>query len=294
MRTLLTIVLLASGVLLSKQLATGHSAGEALAADERSVDAPGFRIEFLRGKLRIEGHTQSAGHERRLSDTATRAFPSAEADLVFVPFGIVPDYWQDSTLLLLDALAATHSASATLSPGSVSIKGIGTADWPRRERELQASLPEPIELSIDMTIADPGVDIAAVCARALSTYRSGDIRFKESGTEFRRSAYGELQRLVAIADTCRDSTIAITGHSDSSGEESSNRRLSLARATAVADYLHWHGVAAHRLLVTGAGSGSPVADNATRHGRSLNRRIDIELRPGAPDPVSPRPARQGS
>jgi outer membrane protein OmpA-like peptidoglycan-associated protein len=34
-----------------------------------------------------------------------------------------------------------------------------------------------------------------------------------------------------------------------------------------------HGVALHRMAVISYGEGSPVADNGTREGRALNRRV---------------------
>jgi OOP family OmpA-OmpF porin len=87
-----------------------------------------------------------------------------------------------------------------------------------------------------------------------------------------------LDKIIEVADDCRDSTIAITGHSDSSGNETWNRRLSVARAQAVADYITRGGITPARLLVEGLGSAVPIADNATAQGRSINRRIEFELR----------------
>ena len=69
----------------------------------------------------------------------------------------------------------------------------------------------------------------------------------------------------------------MTGHTDASGSEGWNQHLSMQRAQAVGDYLVSGGVDRARLLLAGVGSSSPIADDSTRYGRSLNRRIDIEL-----------------
>jgi outer membrane protein OmpA-like peptidoglycan-associated protein len=45
----------------------------------------------------------------------------------------------------------------------------------------------------------------------------------------------------------------------------------------VGDYIVDGGVERARLLVAGAGSSAPIADDSTRYGRSLNRRIEIKL-----------------
>jgi OOP family OmpA-OmpF porin len=55
----------------------------------------------------------------------------------------------------------------------------------------------------------------------------------------------------------------------------------LLRANAVGDYLEEKGIDRGRLAISGAGSAVPIADNATRYGRSQNRRIEIAL--GNPD-----------
>ena len=43
------------------------------------------------------------------------------------------------------------------------------------------------------------------------------------------------------------------------------------------------GIDPERMVVAGAGSSLPVASNATRYGRGLNRRIDIYMASGRPD-----------
>ena len=269
---------------MARTIATGLLSIESESLPIAEMDAPRFAIDFHRGELRLDGHTLSAAHERRLESLARQADHST---MYFQPLGVVPEYWADATSLLLEAILATESASAILTANSLDIQGLAGEDWVPQEALLRASLPDELDVSVNVAAADPHADVAALCARALSAYRPEDINFEESGTAFRDSAYGVLERLAALADACRDSTIVITGHTDSSGNPGWNQQLSLARAAAVANYLHELGVARQRLLVAGAGSASPVADNATRYGRSLNRRIGIDLRPGAPSGVSP-------
>ncbi|BCN94174.1 hypothetical protein THMIRHAM_19590 [Thiomicrorhabdus immobilis] len=74
--------------------------------------------------------------------------------------------------------------------------------------------------------------------------------------------------------TCK---IAITGHTDSAGSEAYNQKLSQERAQEVAGYLANHGVVTDRMIVTGAGETNPVADNSTKEGRALNRRVEVEI-----------------
>lgn len=141
-----------------------------------------------------------------------------------------------------------------------------------------------------VTAPDREANVAALCTRALANHDAGPVNFEESKTVFRSSAVPVLQRIVALANVCRNAAIAITGHTDSSGDERWNVRLSLARAEAIAAYLAEQGIAPERLIATGAGSSSPVADNTTRYGRGLNRRIEFAFIPGEGDtPKAQRP-----
>ena len=143
---------------------------------------------------------------------------------------------------------------------------------------------EPPAESADLAATKPDhtTDVAALCARAFEDYNAGPVNFDESATTFRSSAVPVLQRIIALANTCRNAVIEITGHTDSSGDERWNVQLSLARAAAIADYLVQHGIAAERLIATGAGSSSPIADNTKRYGRGLNRRIEFTFIPSPP------------
>ena len=142
----------------------------------------------------------------------------------------------------------------------------------------------PVEsANLAVTTPDRAANVAALCARAFANHAAGPVNFEESATTFRSSAVPVLQRIVALANACRNAAITITGHTDSSGDERWNVQLSLARAKAIADYLVEQGIAPERLIATGAGSSSPVADNTTRYGRGLNRRIEFAFIPGEKD-----------
>ena len=70
--------------------------------------------------------------------------------------------------------------------------------------------------------------------------------------------------------------VNVIGHTDSRGSDAWNAVLSQHRAEAVEKYLIAHGVDAGRFAsVEGVGAKNPVADNATKEGRSKNRRVEI-------------------
>ncbi len=78
-----------------------------------------------------------------------------------------------------------------------------------------------------------------------------------------------LTRLKFVAGT-------VVGHTDSSGAEAYNQKLSERRAQSVATYLEGKGIAVGRLAASGAGESEPLADNKTAAGRAQNRRVVLK------------------
>jgi type VI secretion system protein ImpK len=74
--------------------------------------------------------------------------------------------------------------------------------------------------------------------------------------------------------------ITVVGHTDSiplqrSNPLSTNQRLSEARAATIAEILIQNGVPQDRIRSEGRAATDPVADDSTREGRALNRRVEV-------------------
>jgi type VI secretion system protein ImpK len=74
--------------------------------------------------------------------------------------------------------------------------------------------------------------------------------------------------------------ITVIGHTDSiplqrTNPLSTNQRLSEARAATIADILVQNGVPRDRVRAEGRAATDPVADDSTREGRALNRRVEV-------------------
>jgi outer membrane protein OmpA-like peptidoglycan-associated protein len=90
-------------------------------------------------------------------------------------------------------------------------------------------------------------------------------------------ALAALDRFAAQV-VARDENVfvEIQGHTDSTGPADYNRELGLERAESVMRYLNEkHRFPLHRMDVISYGSERPLADNATRDGRSKNRRVTL-------------------
>lgn len=73
--------------------------------------------------------------------------------------------------------------------------------------------------------------------------------------------------------------IDVLGHTDSSGSEEVNQRLSEQRAKAVADSLAARKVVRARIATRGFGETMPIENNASEAGSAANRRVEIKLVP---------------
>lgn len=118
-----------------------------------------------------------------------------------------------------------------------------------------------------------GCELAANAALA-----GGQINFLSGSAELDADALTILNRLGSIIRECTITgglSAEVGGHTDSSGSDEDNRRLSQLRAAAVRGALIDRGAARERLVSRGYGSAQPVSDNETVEGRALNRRTTI-------------------
>ena len=107
----------------------------------------------------------------------------------------------------------------------------------------------------------------------------GDLLFDFDQAELKPPGITRLEELVrSLKDVALDVVIA-TGHTDSTGSDAYNDRLSLARANTVKEFLVSRGLDVKRVRAVGKGSSRPIADNDTAEGRSRNRRVEVEVVP---------------
>ncbi|MBK6612984.1 OmpA family protein [Ottowia sp.] len=71
--------------------------------------------------------------------------------------------------------------------------------------------------------------------------------------------------------------VLLRGRTDGAADTSAESRIAQARANAVRDYLVASGVDPTRIRTTHQPSGDHLADNRNPQGRSLNRRVEIEM-----------------
>ena len=104
-----------------------------------------------------------------------------------------------------------------------------------------------------------------------------NILFETGKSVLAAGSYTELGRLLNIMLDNPKIRIEISGHTDNTGNQQTNLKLSEQRALAVAQYLGKKGVDPSRTDYKGYGSLQPVADNTTPQGRARNRRVEFKI-----------------
>jgi len=132
--------------------------------------------------------------------------------------------------------------------------------------------------------AEARTEVKAVNERvsALDDYdvqETVSVTFRVNSAILSPEAKAQLDTLAAKATGARAYMIEVAGHTDSTGSDAKNFRLSQQRADAVVQYLAVQHKIPLRRFVTpmGYGKTDAVADNSTREGRSQNRRVDVKM-----------------
>ncbi len=106
---------------------------------------------------------------------------------------------------------------------------------------------------------------------------SADTTFDFDKATLKAEGVKTLNDLVAKIKKVKLESIIAVGHTDSTGPEAYNLRLSERRAQTVKNFLVNKGVAKDLIYTEGKGEASPKASNATRAGRAANRRVEIAI-----------------
>jgi len=105
------------------------------------------------------------------------------------------------------------------------------------------------------------------------------VTFRVNSAVLSPEAKSQLDGFAAKLNGQRAYLIEVAGHTDSTGGEAKNFRLSRDRADAVVQYLAVnHKVPLRRFMTPmGYGKTEAVADNSTASGRSQNRRVEVKM-----------------
>lgn len=167
----------------------------------------------------------------------------------------------------LAGAAIGHDAGAALIGA-----GVGAAGgyiWSKHMEEKKAAM--------ERATAGSGVSVTQTADNQLKLNVPGDLSFDTGRADVKPNMRPILDQFANGLAGQPNTEVRIVGHTDSTGSDALNERLSLERAEATKRYLAERGVDPRRIMVAGRGEHEPVADNSTAEGRARNRRVEIFL-----------------
>jgi OOP family OmpA-OmpF porin len=109
------------------------------------------------------------------------------------------------------------------------------------------------------------------------TFTLNNVFFDLAKSTLRPESNKELDQLAEYMNRKKTLVIEIAGHTDNTGKDDANQKLSEDRANAVRQYLLKKGIAAERVTAKGYGASQPAADNDTEAGKQKNRRTEVRI-----------------
>lgn len=108
-------------------------------------------------------------------------------------------------------------------------------------------------------------------------YELKNVFFDTDKATLKPESYNALNNLLEVMKLKPAMIVEISGHTDNSGDNTHNIKLSKDRADAVKAYLMKNKISENRIITKGFGSEKPIADNNTTEGRQQNRRTEVKI-----------------
>jgi len=102
-----------------------------------------------------------------------------------------------------------------------------------------------------------------------------DVLFDTNQATLKPAAKEKLAKISGIILAYPTLRLTVEGHTDSTGSDEYNLKLSERRANSVRDYLVSNGIRPEMVEARGLGKDQPVATNDTAAGRQQNRRVEM-------------------
>ncbi len=179
-------------------------------------------------------------------------------------------------IILNDSIEANISLEGESSRFSLQLP-LGTRYVVNAKAEGYYAMFETVDLSKEEENVKVLKDLYLAPIEVGQSFRINNIFFETGKAQLKTESFQELDRVVTFLEENPKMKIEIAGHTDNVGSAASNKKLSAARAKAVAEYIVTKGVDENRITSRGYGSSKPEADNSTDLGKSMNRRVEFTI-----------------
>jgi outer membrane protein OmpA-like peptidoglycan-associated protein len=152
----------------------------------------------------------------------------------------------------------------------------GGCPWPDRDGDKVLDKDDKCP-TVAGTIANNGCpEVSDDTMKKLNDYGK-TILFNSGKSSFQKQTIPVLQAITAILKEYPTAKFSLEGHTDNTGSDALNQKLSEERAAAVKNFLVENGIDASRLSSKGFGESAPVDSNKTAKGKANNRRVEVKL-----------------
>jgi len=103
------------------------------------------------------------------------------------------------------------------------------------------------------------------------------ILFDVDQSKLKGAAMSNIESLATSLKNNPQTNILIVGHTDATGTDAYNYKLSERRAASVKSYAVSQGISSSRLTTEGRGETEPISDNTSDSGKADNRRVEIVI-----------------
>jgi OOP family OmpA-OmpF porin len=155
----------------------------------------------------------------------------------------------------------------------LAIPGVSSARW-KGEADIEAANGDgetDPATAAKITQCQDGVD-KAIEGKKLN-FKSGSAYISPASNKL-------LDEVAASLKPCSDLTVAVGGHTDSTGDAAVNKDISQERAARVRQGLIDRGIAENRVTATGYGSEKPLTQDTGGDANAQNRRIEFKIAAG--------------
>jgi outer membrane protein OmpA-like peptidoglycan-associated protein/uncharacterized protein YidB (DUF937 family) len=254
-----------------------------------------FTLRNHEPTIEYSGRVGDEGSRQRIVEAIRNAFPGQRVrGSIDVQSDVARPGWIDNLPSLL-ALLKKPGNEVEIQGTDVRFRGwMDAASGQGLQAQLQQVFPADHTVSITAASIEESSRTATTRSmNALSALQSGftaqelvdalnlsSINFATGSAQIPAESIPLIESAAEAVMKAPDGTrIEIGGHTDNTGNERENMKLSQARAGSVRSALVKRGADGTMLTAKGYGSTRPRASNATEYGRYRNRRIEYRLLP---------------
>ena len=269
------------------------SVAQAPAPEPVKSSAVNLGLKYENGKVALTGSVPTEADRQKLVTAASDIYGGGNViDKLGVAANASLPGWWPQLMHVINNLKAIADYGLTQHGDAVTLTGAVTSEPEKTSKaaELAALLGANVTLDNRLTVKtpvaapiankppEPTPPIAAKAPEApepsvaCSADMNVSIHFGNNSSYLGEKGKAQLAQVV----NCLTKPTVVIGHTDNYGEPDYNLQLSKARAKAVIAHIETTAPDKAKLLTaTGLGENRPIATNANRKGRAVNRRIEF-------------------